>query len=88
MLRSFDLLGERDEQGPPLDNLVIDIRDVHHKLHVVVEVVAENAHDDVLAQIRSACQTPSTTPTSRVPCAPRRTRWGRSCTTAPCGESS
>ena len=53
MLRSFDLAHDGGREGTPLDNLVIDIGDVHHKLDVVIEVVAENAHDDVLAQVRS-----------------------------------
>ena len=52
--RSFKSLKNR--LHVPLDDLVIDIRNVHHKLHIVVKVIAENTHDNVLTQIGSTLQ--------------------------------
>lgn len=52
MLRSLDL-DEMREQRIPLDNLVINISDIHDKLDVIIEVVAKNTHNDILTQIGS-----------------------------------
>ena len=52
MFRSLELR-RRGCTRLPVDDLVIDIGDVHHKDDVVVEVVAQNSHDNVLAQVGS-----------------------------------
>lgn len=35
----------------PVDDLVINIGDIHHKHHIIIKVVTKHTHNDILAQI-------------------------------------
>ena len=50
LVRSTD---QKKPKSLPVDNLIVNIGNVHHKHHVIVEVITEHTHNDVLAQIRS-----------------------------------
>jgi hypothetical protein len=64
-----------------VDDLVVDVRDVHHQLHVVAEVVPQDLQDHVVACVVS---TSPGDDTWRGPNGCASTRWGRMCTSSLC----